>query len=236
MKRYIPVTALLLLLTTCRLHAQHYDTFLETYYFKEKIPNSHSKTATGYQNIAGSPYFNNDFLDAILYVDDSTAVRLPARFNIYSGEMEYLIDGTAYSPGERARLKKVIIGETFFLYEPRIDPATYVELLATGRCSLFQQRRVSYHAGEGPKPIVGTSTPAEFVRESDEWFLAMEGGEPVRIRNMNSVRLFFNKQGTEVESFIRREKLKRFNRQNLIDIVRFFNNLPEKNSEHHLIP
>jgi hypothetical protein len=156
---------------------------------------------------------------------DTTAVLLPLRYNIYLNEMEYRLNGVNYVIGNPAAVKKLVIGPSSFIYLAIMKKGGYVEVLDTGRCTLLLKRSIRYKPGEGAKPIIGTPTPAEFVRGNDVYYIRVNKSEPIGVSSLKTVTLALEDQKEKIDSFITREKIRRASKENLLKIAKYYNSL-----------
>jgi hypothetical protein len=204
------------------MSAQEINKFLDYYNFHKT---SGDKKTIDYIDIQGSPYLNSEFIDGIIYLKDTTAVKLPLRYNIYSDEMEYQIEGVSFTVGNAKFINKILLGESIFVYLPFINSGGYFELIESGNCFLVQKRSVKFKPAEKPKPIEGNVTPAKFVDEPDIFYMIVNDTLTVEIKNMKSVINALQDQKSKVESFIKQEKIKRVKKENLIKIAEYYNSL-----------
>ena len=205
--------------------AQPYNGFLDSYHFNKSFQNQPVKNADAYQDIEGNPFLKKEFTDGMIKINDTLAFKLPLRYNLYTDEMEYQLNGVVYAVGEPQLLKKIVLGESVFIYVPFIGKGGFVELLASGKCILVQKRSVRFKPAEGPKPIEGTSKSAEFISEPDIFYIGAGDSKTVKITNINSVVRVLQDQSTKVENFIRMEKIKKATKENLIKIATYYNTL-----------
>jgi hypothetical protein len=225
MKRIRSIFVTLFLLAAGMTTAQPYDIFLDNYHFMEKIPGSKTSNTMKYDNINGSPYLDREFQEGILFLNDTLAARLPVRFNIYTNEIEYQMDGVVYTPGDRSAIKKAMVGRSVLVWSHIIGHGSYVEQLVAGKGSLFQKRSVQFKPEEPPKPIIGTSTPAEFVRDFDSYYFELSGSIPIEIKSMNGLIEILSDKKDEMQRFIKSEKLRRMSKEHLIRVITYYNTL-----------
>jgi hypothetical protein len=225
MKQIRGLFVTLFLLAAGMTTAQPYDIFLDNYHFMEKIPGGKTSNTMKYDNINGSPYLDREFKEGILFLNDTLAAKLPVRFNIYTNEIEYQIDGTVYTPGDRAAIRKAMMGKSVLVWSHIIAHGSYVEQLVTGKSSLYMKRSVLFKPEEPPKPIVGTATPAEFVRDFDSYFFELSGSIPIEIKNMKGLVELLSDKKAEMQRFIKDEKLRRMSKENLVRVITYYNTL-----------
>lgn len=204
------------------LFGQTINPFIDDYRFYESV---HSNKANDYQDVDGSPYLNKEFVEGVCSLKDTSEVKLPVRYNIYSDAMEYRYKDSTYAVGKPELLDKIIIGESVFVFLPFIEKGGYFEIFESGKCILAQKRVIKYKEAEAAKPIEGISKPARFISEPDVFYLVLNQSNAVRISNMKSVVSALQDQKPKIESYIEQEKIKNTKKENLIKIVKYYNSL-----------
>lgn len=212
----------ILTMSTQMMFGQETNKFLDYYYFQKK---SGSEKTVDYSGIQGSPYLNIEFTDGVIYLKDTTAVKLPLRYNIYSDEIEYQLDGVNYVVGNTQLINMILLGKSTFVYLPFIKNGGYFEVIEIGKCFLLQKRSVTFKPAEGPKPIEGAVKPAKFIVEPDIFYMVVNDSLTFEIKNMKSVRNALQDQKLKIESFIKQNKIKNIKKENLIKIVKYYNSL-----------
>jgi hypothetical protein len=176
-----------------------------------------------YDNIDGSPYLNNEFVNGTFYVKDTVAIKLPIRYNIYADHMEYKADGAIYYVDSPQSLSRIVLGESVFIYLPFIEKGGYYELVEPGKFKLVQKRRVDFKHSES-KPIEGL-IKSRYESNPDVFYLVNNQNQAFRIGNMNSVMNALQDQKTKIETFIKQEKIRNTKKENLIKIAKYYNSL-----------
>lgn len=222
MKQKLAFFIFVLALITKSSIGQQVDLFLEDYHFYKLV---HSEKAEDYKGIEGTPYLDQSFKEGIFSLKDSSVIKLPIRYNMYSDEMEYQLKGINYVVGNRDILKNTTIGESVFVYLPSVQKGGYYELLESGKCSLVVKRKVIFKPAEGPKPIEAKRIPARFEREPDVYFLVIGESEAVKAGNLKSVLNALQDRKPQIENFIEQEKIKNTRPENLLKLVKYYNSL-----------
>jgi hypothetical protein len=181
------------------------------------------KKANGYSNIKGSPYYNEEFMEAEIYLKDQTAYKLPVRYNIFSNSMEYNINDIIYEIGNPTAIDHLILDNKVFFYLNTPGHKGYYECLVKGKVFLMQQRIVKFIEAEPPKPY-SEPKPAEFETSNDRFFIFRDLNL-IEIKSKKSILEIFNDQRTEIETFIKKEKINNFKKENLIKLVEYYNSL-----------
>jgi hypothetical protein len=202
--------------------AQSKELFLEDYYF---IKNINSEKATEYNDIVGNPYLNREFTEGIFYFMDSTAFKLPVRYNIYADEIEYQLEGKNYAVNDPKSLSRILLGESIFIFINSNKERGYFELLEQGKYTLLQKREVKFRPEEGPKPIEGTIKPASFVKYPDTFYIMTQDSEIKKIINLKSLIMYLEDHKVKIKNFIKKEKIKKAKKENLIKIIKYCNML-----------
>ena len=118
MNKFNVLILCILCVMICPAFAQRYDAFLDAYHFNKNFEHTPAKPSNAYEGIQGNPYLQAEFIDGTIYLKDTTAVRLPLRLNLYTGEMEYLYQDVPYVVGTPELLNKIELGGAVFVYLP----------------------------------------------------------------------------------------------------------------------
>lgn len=225
MIKYNLLISCLLSLSWLSASAQRYDAFLDAYHFNKNFEHTPAKPSDAYEGIQGNPYLRAEFIEGTIYLKDTTAVRLPLRLNLYTGEMEYLFQDVPYVVGDPELVNKIEVGGAVFVFLPFVGDGGYFELLASGHCFLVQKRSVRFFPAEGPKPIEAEASPARFEPDPDLFYLVREGGQATLVNTLRSVVKAMKDQQNSVETFIKKEDIKNVRKENLIRITEYYNQL-----------
>lgn len=202
--------------------SQRIDPFMEKYLYEKS---ARGGSANNYLGIDGNPYENKEFVEGIVAMKDSSAVRLPLRYNVYTDTMEFKVKDVVYSIGNTSKLSQVILGKSIFVNLPFIHKGGFFEVYEPGKCLLAQKRTVKFYKAEEAKPLEGIAKPARFVNESDVFYIVFSQSKVYKITNTKSVLEAFHDQKPKIESFIEQEKIKNLKKENLIKIVKYYNTL-----------
>ena len=225
MRTYRILTLGLILICTNLLYGQKYDFFLDRYTYHKNNLSRPASSDNDYADVEGSPYLNPEFAEGIVYLKDSTAYKMPLRYNMFSNEMEYQLNNLTYTIGNPNAVQQILLGESVFIYDPKVNDGGYFELLQSGKCSLLLKRSVHYQPSEGPKPIEGTITPAKFIKESDRFYLRHGTNGVYAVENKKVLLTAMDDHRSEIESYIKTEKTRISKREDLRKLVAYYNSL-----------
>jgi hypothetical protein len=202
--------------------SQRIDPFMERYLFEK---NARGGTANNYMGVDGNPYQNKEFVEGIIALKDSSAVKLPLRYNIYSDTMEFKVKDVIYSIGNTEKLSQIILGGSTYVNLPFIHKGGYFEVYEPGKCLLAQKRSIKFYQAEAAKPLEGIAKPPRFVNENDVFYIVFSQSKVFKITNIKSVLEALKDQKPKIESYMVQEKIKNTKKENLIKIVRYYNTL-----------
>ena len=202
--------------------SQRIDPFLDKYSIYKSF---HPEKATEYKDVEGTPYLNSEFFVGNFVLSDSSILEIPIRYNVYSDEMQYQVEGVNYIVGNPLAIEKVQIAESVFKYIPFINKGGYFELIESGKCSLVKKRVVKYKPAEGPKAMVGVAVPAEFIKEPAVFYIINNQSQVFKIKNKKSIIEAFQDQKQKIEDFIKTERINNIKKENLIKVVTYYNKL-----------
>lgn len=221
MKTIGTVVIIILIITSQKMLGQQVDPFLHKYsIYKSYNP----EKAKEYKDIDGSPYLDKEFVDGTLFFKDTTVVKLPLRYNIYTDQMEYQSKGVNYIVINPHLINKISFGQFEFVYLPFIQNGSYFELFELGKCTVVEKKLIAIKPLE-VKAMGALIVPARFSRKPTIIYMIVNDTDVYRIKNIKSVINALQDQKPKIENFIKKEKIKNINKDNLIKITKHYNSL-----------
>jgi len=180
--------------------------------------------------IKGSPFFHEEFTEGSVFTTSKTQfVSVPLRYNIFNDQIEFRsTDGQAYEIGVPEVIEKVEFGEYQMEYLPYLSSKKlkrgFFNILEKGRASLYSKQRVIFEEAKNPGAYQDAQ-PARFVSRPDEYYIkvGMEAAKPV-YKSKDLAEVFPDHQ-KEIIAFIKKNKLRHNNPDNLKELVQFYNSL-----------
>jgi len=181
-----------------------------------------------YSTIEGTPYMSEDFTPGEIYTKDSILYKAPLRYNIYADEIEFKADDIIHWIAEPQNIVHVKIDESVFIYiqtgEKKNKKGSYYELLEGGKCQLLLKRNIAFLEAEAAKPYTDPK-PNRLERMNDIYFLQFNNGLPQVITNMKSVKNTLSEKSSDISKYIKKDKISIKEKDDLIKLVRYYNNL-----------
>lgn len=181
--------------------------------------------------IAGTPYDQTEFTEGKVFTTtNQTYTGVPLRFNIYTDEMEFIAeDGNVLAMAHPEIIRSVEIGEAQYMYTPytagnRILRG-FFRIPESGRVSLLVKPKVALRQAEPPQPYKEAKPPT-YLRMGDEYFLKAGQDAAIKVGGKKEVLLIMKDKESEMDTWLKRNKIK-FNREeDLVRLVAHYNSLP----------
>lgn len=183
--------------------------------------------ALDYSLIQGNPYFSSDFKESTVHLNDGNFSTALLRYDIYQDEMEF-VDNEKIMWLNKKEVKFIRhSSEMIIVSNTMSKPAnlTYFFVKNTGRYNLLLKKSVEYY-GSGPAKAYSQAEPARFLPGKDELYLQQKKMPAQRIKTRKDLFAFFT-NNDEALNFIKKEKVKANDQDDLQKLVDFLNNITE---------
>lgn len=173
--------------------------------------------------VKGSPYLNKYFESGFVIVQKTNdTLPLNLRYNIFADEMEVKLDekNNLSSVQKKIDISIKLAEKDFYYYEGN----GYYEVLFKGKYSLLLKYQSIFMEEEPGKTPMHQSKPAMFKLKNT--FFIMKDGIFTEVPSSNKgfYELLSN-QKEKLQEFVKENKLKITNQQDLIKIIKFYNTL-----------
>ncbi|KJF42376.1 hypothetical protein [Draconibacterium sediminis] len=231
MKKYISLFVILLF-SSAGLYAQSiYDLRNAIdFYEMNKISKGEYRNSISERDIEGSPYLNDEFTPGTIYTYQKIQYNdIPLRYNIFNDEMEFQTpDEQILAIAAPEIVEKAVVGENTFSNIPyelgnKVKRAYFI-LLFEGKLSLYARPEVIY---KKPKEAAAYAEPepAKFIKRPDIYYLRLNQQTAVRIESKKDLENFFTNHQSQMESFIKKNKIKPSKEDKMIELVEYYNSL-----------
>jgi hypothetical protein len=202
------------------------------YEYSNELIDISNKSVKLESKIEGSPYINDAFLPIkFAAFGDKT---YNARFNAYNSTME-VIPALGETPILLTKNNKDLeitfstLNKTYHTYEyfdkePKVD--FFVNVLILDKVSLLKKEQIKLNEEVKAKTPLNISTPKEFIRLDDKFFIKIKNEELRLIPNKTELIRLFPKHEKTISSYFKNKKLK-FNSETDLKTLVYFLNLLE---------
>ncbi len=180
--------------------------------------------------IQGSPYLNDEFISGSVFTTSKTQFTdVPLRYNIYNDNIEFKQNNNPVQELANPEIvEKVEFGDYKFVYIPYSDSRKtdkgFFNILEEGKATLYQKPLVIFEEAKATSPYQDAK-PARFDRKSDEYYIGVENGEAKKIDSKKDLPDLFPDHKKEVETFIKKKKVKPNDEESLVELVKYYNSL-----------
>ncbi len=229
MIRRCTIVGMLMMIMIAPLAAQEQEIvkFLDDFRVARETTEPAAGVITSYEKIQGSPYLFPDYREAWIVMKDSSRYHGALRYDVYTDEMEFTVQGHRYWITPREKVARIRLDGKTFLFLPLQGSrkGSFFELLVDGPCRLLVRYVVNFHEAEGAKPYQDPK-PARFSPVRKVYHCACQGAPAIPLRNKKTVltRCFAGHQ-EEMKSFIRSRHLTLSREEDLIRMFRHYNEL-----------
>ncbi|WP_163323117.1 hypothetical protein [Draconibacterium mangrovi] len=192
--------------------------------------NKQSNTIAQYK-IEGSPYLDDTFVNGTIYTTAKTQVPdVPLRYNIYNDNLEFKTnDGTILELAhpetvERAKMGEIEMIFTDYLTSTKNNKKGFFKVLAEGNLNLLAKPDIFYQEAK-EEAAYKEAQPPMFIPKPDEYYLQKTGLPAIKIRNSKDIDALINAHKKEIDTFIKKNKVKFKSAEDLTQLVDYYNSL-----------
>lgn len=200
------------------------------FFRSNKLVSGDWKNSLTESDIEGSPYLNDEFVDGTVFtVQKQQFVDVPLRYNIFNDQMEFKTqDGEVQAIATPEIVEKVNIGDIQMVYLPysisKKIRKGFFTVIEEGKASLYLKHEIFFQKAVEPAAYKDAE-PAKFEKRPDEFFIRVGSAEAQLIDNKKDLLDAFPDKQNEIEKFVKQNKIKTNNSENLLEVIRYYNSL-----------
>lgn len=188
--------------------------------------NKSNERDNSYSTFAGNPFLTKDFKEGQIDLIDGKKYKGLLRYDIYADQIEFqTTDGSIYAVKNPEMVKNLVIdSKSFRSYqkqEGNILEGIY-EILEEGNYLLLEKHKVILKDAVPAKPY-GEAKPATFHTKRSSFYILNQEGEFIEIENKKSFLELDVEKSNEIMSFIKKNKIKYSDRNDLKELVQYLN-------------
>lgn len=231
MKKYFATGIILLLFLNIVTAQINYTTQkMMDFVNNNKILNGDYKPKLTESDIEGSPYLKDDFIKGSVYTKSKDKyVDIPLRYNIYNDQIEFKVgDNDVRALAAPGTIEKIEFDNYTMVYIPyavakKVRKGFFI-VLVEGKASLYEKPQVMFK--EATKPVAyQEAEPAKFVRNTDEYYIRVGESQAKLADNRKDLLEIFPDKQKQLETFIKKQKVKPSNPESLKKLVQYYNSL-----------
>jgi len=158
-------------------------------------------------------------------VIDDFALEADLRFNAYNGQMEFAKDGMIYYL-KKEEGRTVDFEDAKYKVYNLFGSLEFLVVELEGKNSLLSFQSSDFILPKRRATTYGYHVRANFRRNTDEFFLALEDDQLIKIpRQKREFYAVFGSNAKSIKNFVKKNKLSITNRNDLKEIVQFSNEL-----------
>lgn len=182
-------------------------------------------------SIEGSVYYSEKFIPGNVYYLDKVYGNYPMRYNAYSDEIEIQRTGSnkMESIYKSTSLSCDIDNEKYvytkyFNQKGIIQEGYLIRLNSLQKYTLYQKKSKIYKEGKKAATSMHPSYPPKFEDKYD-YFLATDNEFPACFKHSKKelTELFGQEKATDIKDFVKQNKIKSTNKEDLIKLIEYLN-------------
>jgi len=183
-----------------------------------------------YANIEGDPYMFKDFHQGKFTLRSGESYDLDMRYDIYADQVHIKYNNNIFGLSQPEKAATIKIDTVTFVYcnvakknGIASDKAFFI-LKTDGKFKLLIKKRVILQDAVPEKPMQ-PAMPAKFVESKDSYYLQLNNGNAVWIKNKKDLLASMNDKKDAISSFLDQKKINVSRVEDLVKIVEYYNTL-----------
>lgn len=182
-----------------------------------------------YAKIEGTPYLNEDFHTGSVSFKNKKYTGMELRFNPYEGYFEFKTEeGVKFLDPRATRIDTVWLGEDIYEYvnyqAGKALKQTFMKLVHSGVTSIYLYNEVILSQPEEASGY-DAAKPARFEKMAESIYIRKDKEAAREFKGKKSVEEFFPEQHKQVATYIKSEKLKLKNLEDVISLCSYYDSL-----------
>lgn len=179
-----------------------------------------------YENIKGSPFLATDFEKGNVVLKSGEKYRGEFRYDVYADQMQFMANDKIYVVAFPEKLELLQIEENIFRFVPffidRKVKSGYFVSLSQGYYSLYLRKGKTLKDPVASKPYE-QARPAKFLDRKDFFYFQVGENAAIRVNNKKDLINLCGDKGSEVEKYMKSNKINVKNRADLTELTTYIN-------------
>ncbi|WP_340114452.1 hypothetical protein [Maribellus mangrovi] len=207
------------------LSAQNYVMELNAFIEYNNINLTNSRSGSTYEDVQGTPFLYGDFAVGRVKLNNQKYYEGELRYNNYKQQLEFKNEkGEVYDVLTPENISSVKLKDVTLVYEDIDGSGGFYRQLVPGAYMLLAKDKAEYQEPKPARPYV-EAKPARFVTKNPEYFLYNAASGLVELKNKKSLDGIYPEKSKEIQAFVKKEKIKFSDEEDLSNLVKFLNTL-----------
>jgi hypothetical protein len=205
---------------------------------------SHSRSSTNKPNVAGSPYFNQDWMFGELTLKDSSKIKTVFKYNVYNQQLEFVYKQDTFVFAKPLLMDHLSFAGKTFVYALELDDNEKTDYLSGGFFQVLNddfnngmQLLAKLHCTVDDKSFsnrvmggVGSSSRPMYVINKYYYIRKNNGAPAIKLKKSKDfVFEFFNNYKDELDSYIKKNNLRISDIKDLSELIDYYNSISTNN-------
>lgn len=230
-KSFIILTFLLSTSFLSRAQYLNYDIIEAMEYFRtNQMTTEQPPSVLTEEHIEGSPYLNDEFVSGTIYTaSKQKVIDIPLRYNIFNDDLEFKTpDNKVLAIARPETVERAEFGETTLVFQAckygNVSKSGFFRVVTEGKVTLLAKANVIFQKAT-QEAAYKEARPPRFTREPDTFYLKTDNDAAVRIKNKKDLANYFTDHKKEMETFIKRNRVKVSKQTDLLKVIEYYHSL-----------
>ena len=219
MKSWHYLSGLLSLATISCVHAQEGKNLRDHLLIQQANQSLYGAPGERYE---GSPFMNDDFVEAHVYSADKSFNPVLMRYDIFRNVMEFKDGNQSLLLDPDPRITRIeMSNQTFVVQELNLKGKNqnwFMELLEKGTLTLLAKSNVNYR-----KENDFAALPANYTRSADVYYCKLGNGAIFKVGSINKLIEFLPDNHDALRQFVKEQNLSSNSKDDLVKFARYYN-------------
>lgn len=185
-------------------------------------------TSDPYDDIDGSPYYFDEFLDGVVYLHNGSSIEGQYRYDIYKNQFQFKDDESVLVFAYPDSIARIDIDGNVFRYliyyeEPMMKKSYFVEVV-NGYCNLFRKHNKVFYEAKPPKPYQEPE-PAAIRDDKVSYYFQIGDEKPVKIGKKKEFVSICGEFAPQIEEYLQQNKISLKKEADLKSLFQYLNGL-----------
>lgn len=177
------------------------------------------------EQVEGSPYLTNDFVTGDVLSSKGRFDGIEMRYNIYEDVLEFKQNKFTYLLDPSPDIRRVDMGEYRLIVDKAPGNRAYgfYAVLDSGNVTLLARMTVRYRQGKPAQALEAAPTPGRYMGLPDTYYYRVGDGPLTKVTSVKKMIASFPDRHAELQAFASKEKISSRKGDELVRLVRLFN-------------